>query len=518
MTTGVSVPPARSAKAWSRGEALAALLRGRITVTGPTTAAALGAPLALDEAETTTALIALESEGVVLRGSFAGPPGSLEWCDRSLLARIHRYTIGRLRGEIEPVPPADFMRFLFAWQHLDPAAKLTGLEGLRAVLSQLDGVELPAGAWERTILPARLDRYEPSMLDLLCLTGEVGWARLSPTAATPADGQAAPPLRPADQVRHRDRPPVRRPRQRERVAAAAPAADRVVPRLLSTTPLALFLREHAGWWLTVCGREPARPSGRGERPAGLNPAASRVLDVLDARGASFSRELAAACGVDDDVIHQGLAELVAAGLVTSDGFAGVRGLMHTAREMPGARAASAGRWARVDDPPPDSREAAIEAQAWSLLRRYGIVFRRLLGRESTAAAWRELAAVYRRLEARGDIRGGRFVAGMSGEQYALPDAVERLREVRRGGAADRILVISAADPLNLVGFVTAGDRVRAAERHRIAYRDGVPIAALEGEFIKPIAAGDQPIPADVVTALTGRRLPAIARGFVGRAV
>ncbi len=443
-TAGLHVPASRLARAWTREAALAEVLKGRLTITGPITAAALAEPLGLSAADADQALLQLESEGVVLRGRFTAGVASLEWCDRRLLARIHRATLNRLRAEIAPVSPADFMRFLFRWQHVEPSSRLTGIDGLRHVLATLDGYELAAGAWERAVLPARIDGYEPSMLDMLCFAGETGWARLSPT----------------------DR-------------------DAVPQTLISTTPIALFLREHADAWRSL------RAAGE-ERSAG--EAAERVLSILQARGAMFFRDLAPACGLDADELRQALATLVAAGRVTSDGFSGVRAILLAERE--GARAGDRhssfnGRWGALEiNASSESvpREDAIELQAWTLLRRYGVVFRRLLTRETNAAMWRELARVYRRLEARGEIRGGRFVTGMSGEQFALPDAVERLREIRRTRADGRLVAISAADPLNLTGIVTAGERIRTAIHTRIVHCDGVPVAVVEGDTVRELAS------------------------------
>ncbi len=472
------VPPAsRTARVWTREEAIGELLRGRLTIVGPTTSRELASALAIAEDEALAALQALESEGVVLRGQFT-PSSSvtrlrereLEWCDRRLLARIHRYTLHRLRAEIEPVSPAEFMRFLFVWQHVDPSNQLTGIDGLRAIISRLDGYELSAAAWERHVLPARIDRYESSMLDVLCLTGDVGWARLSGAG------------------------------------------------LASGTPIALFLREHAEAWQTLrfANGDDAAVESDAERP--LSDRARAVLDALQTRGASFSRELAAACGLQDAELRQTLTELVAAGLIASDGFAGVRALIHPPpHAAPGRdrRPDLAGRWSVVPRTS-NSKEAAIECQAWTLLARYGVVFRRLLTREANAASWRELTRVYRRLEARGEIRGGRFVAGMSGEQFALPDAVERLREVRRSHASGRLLVISAADPLNLIGIVTPGDRVRAIPGSRIAFRDGIPLAALEGDYVRPLADIPPATAGEVASALAGRRVPPVISGYIGR--
>ena len=415
-------PASRLAKSWTRSEAIAELLRGRVTLTGPVTAAALADPLGVSAADADAALLLLETDGVVLRGRFTPGETALEWCDRTLLARIHRYTLNRLRAEIEPVSPADFMRFLFRWQHVETSSRLTGLVGLREVVAALDGYELAASAWERAVLPARLDRYEPSMLDMICLAGEVGWARLSRAAV-------------------QDGPP---------------------PTLVAATPVALFLREHADAWraLRTAGEDPP-----------LGAEAQRVLSVLRSRGASFFGDLATACEFDADQLRHAIGALVACGRATSDGFAGLRSLVSAARGRPAPhdrRSRFAGRWTADEAGGGEvARDEAIELQAWTLLRRYGVVFRRLLTRETNAAAWRELARIYRRLEARGEIRCGRFVTGMSGEQFALPEAVARLREVRRIQPDGALVTISAADPLNLAGIVTAGERIRTASRNRI---------------------------------------------------
>ena len=469
-------PASRQARTWTRGDAIAEILRGRLTLTGPITATALAGSLGIGTAEVDAGLLQLESEGVVLRGRFtprasearagASPRASEasrgEWCDRTLLARIHRYTLNRLRAEIEPVTPADFMRFLFRWQHVEASSRLTGPDGLREVVASLDGYELAAGAWERHVLAPRLDRYEPSMLDMLCLSGEAAWARLSPVV-----------------------------REKSSIAGLVPA-----------TPIALFLREHAAAWRTLCTP--------GEPPP-LTEAAERVLTLLRARGASFFADLMSAAGLDADQLRTAIGTLVACGLVTSDGFSGLRALVWAARGRPShhdRRSSFAGRWTAVDpDPDAGTREEAVELQAWTLLRRYGVVFRRMLTRETNAAPWRELARVYRHLEARGEIRSGRFVTGMSGEQFALPGAVERLREVRRISTEGLLVTISAADPLNLTGIVTAGERIRTAGRNRIVYRDGVPLAVREGDFTRELAPIDSRLAGDVGRALRAQRSP-----------
>ena len=469
-------PPASRVREWERSAAITEMIRGRLTVVGPITADGLAQSLAIDVRDADNALLALETEGVVLRGRFTplsdhgDSQTAIEWCDRTLLARIHRYTLNRLRAEIEPVTPADFMRFLFKWQHVDTPDRLTGIDGLREVIGMLDGFELGCGSWERSVLPARVDRYEPSMLDMLCLAGEVAWTRLS-------DATAVSSLR----------------------ATASTPSEPL--RLTPATPIALLLREHGDAWQTL--RSPvAHPGAR------LTDNARRVLDVLQSRGASFFSDLRSACQLTIDDTRLALGTLVASGLAASDGFSGFRALVRTVPErgIGGHRANFAGRWAAIAGPSREgaAQDDAFEAQAWTLLRRYGVVCRRVLARECLAVAWRDLARIYRRLEARGEIRGGRFVSGLSGEQFALPLAVERLREVRRSKPDGRLHTISAADPLNLAGIVTAGDRIRAAGRNRIVYRDGVPLAVLEGHVIRELAPVDPSLAAEVSQALYRR--------------
>ncbi len=474
-------PASRASRPWTREPALFELLRDRLTITGPTTATALARSCAIEGADANAALLALESDGAVLRGSFTPGAAELEWCDRALLARIHRYTLNALRAEIAPVSPAEFMRFLFAWQHVEPSSRLTGLDGLRAVVATLDGYELAANSWERTVLPARMDHYERAMLDMLCLTGEVGWARLS-----------------------------------KPIAAGAAATA----RLVGTTPVALFLREHADLWLALSTTSDGDATP-GAPAAALSNEAQRLLKTLRTRGASFLRELKER-GESDAEQAVAIGDLVAAGLVASDGFAGLRAIVRAASRRSAIRdgaTSAAGRWSllHAGGEPAASREAAVEAQAWSLLRRYGVVCRRLLSRETNASPWRELVRVYRRLEARGEIRGGRFVSAMTGEQFALVDAVSRLREIRRTPADGRLHVIGAVDPLNLAGIVTAGERVRAVASSRVVYRDGVPIAAFEGECVRTLTETGEPVPPNLARALTGRSRPAVAGGFIGRA-
>jgi ATP-dependent Lhr-like helicase len=469
VNPSVAVPVPRGSRVWTPEDALTELVRSRLTMEGPSTAAALGSVFQVSSASVEASLLVLEADGVVLRGAFTregvlarAHGGPVEWCDRALLARIHRYTLNRLRAEIEPVTPADFMQFLFAWQHVDSATRLSGLDGLREAISLLDGFELAAAAWERAVLPVRMDHYDPALLDMLCLTGEVGWARFS------------------------------------------------APRVLKfgpVTPIALFLREHAELWRSM--RAPADAAV----DASLTADARTVLAHLDSRGASFFDDLASATQFDIYRLREALGILVAVGRVTSDGFAGLRGLIEAARGRPIRRPHRrdlSGRWATLSGADQAAEVAGIELQARILLSRYGIMFRRLLTRETGAAPWRELVRVYRRLEARGEIRGGRFVSGAAGEQFALPEAVTQLRELRRHPRSGHVCVICTADPLNLSGIVTAGERIRAAGSNQMAYRDGTPIAVMERGSLRALVPLGRDEEADLWRVLSRRRVSRVA--------
>jgi ATP-dependent helicase Lhr and Lhr-like helicase len=424
-----------------RPVALRELFRGRMEMLGPVTAAELAASLGIAVGDADAALLALEGEGVALRGSFTSERGELEWCDRRLLARIHRYTLERLRAEIRPVSAADFMRFLFDWQRL--TQRVGGVEGLFGVIEQLAGHEAAAAAWEGDILPARVESYAPEQMDALCLGGRVMWGR-----RTRPDGSRAAPLR--------------------------------------GSPIALFPRLEASLWLA---QQP------GAHDDALSTYAHEVLAALRRQGASFFHELAGAGGLLPTQVEVALAELVAMGHVTSDGFTGLRALLTPAhkrksrhRRRAGVAAYSieaAGRWTVLGHGGVAAGPERIEQAARVLLRRYGVVFRRVLERETGLPPWRELALVYRRLEMRGEIRGGRFVAGFSGEQFALPAAVTALRAARRRAPGGELVVIGAADPLNLTGIITPGERIAAHPGNRIAYRAGVPVAArVAGELVR----------------------------------
>jgi len=431
----------------SRDESLLALVTGWMTHIGPITSNELGELLGIAPAEIEKSMLRLEASGSILRGKFtgeasrAGAPGphEHEWCDRRLLARIHRLTVATLRKQIEPVTPAQFMRWLLRWQHIAPGSQMQGERATLEVLRQLQGFEIPANAWERQVLARRVADYDPKWLDQLCLTGAVGWGRLSPHPATleASDGNGR---------------------------------RRVIPT--SVAPITFFVREEADWMT---------PHSASSNAQGLSPIARQVFELLRERGASFFPDIVRATGKLKAEVETGLWELVAAGLVTADGFDNLRALIDPKRRsgQGSGRTArprhSAGRWAILHADSAAEHDRAVEATCWMLLKRYGVVFRDLLARESNLPKWRELQIAYRHLEARGEIRGGRFVDGFVGEQFALPVAVESLRATRKLAPAGELVTISAADPLNLVGIIVPGERVPAISGRTVDYSDGVPV-------------------------------------------
>lgn len=478
MQPPITAPAEYAAQAWTREDALLELVRRRLGGLGPVTVDALARSIAVDAGEIEQALLRLQSEGYVMQGRFTADAADTEWCERHLLARIHRYTIGRLRREIEPVSRRELMRFLFDWQHVSAAARLSGPDALAATLAQLEGFEAAAGAWESELLPSRITDYSIGWLDELCRAGRVVWSRLR--AGSGGGG------------------PVR------------------------STPIVLLPRRDMAVWTSIASTDDAQQ-------VLLSSRAQAVADVLHERGALFFDELLDAARLLRTELEDALGELVAAGRVSADSFAGLRALLLPAAKRDGGRhrrmrrhqlsgIEDAGRWALVrasradegtvlaetpdqalrQEPPLssilsrkgrgddggasrrfDSDEAEHVARV--LLRRYGVVFWKLLEREAPwLPSWRELLRVYHRLEARGEIRGGRFVEGLVGEQFALPEAIAPLRAARRRVDEGELVCVSGCDPLNLVGTVLVGDKVPALAGSRVLYRDGVAIAALVG--------------------------------------
>lgn len=453
----------------SRDDALREIVRSRLEGLGPVTAGQMADSLNVAESDVQFALLALEQEGFVMRGQFtqrssAGDDAE-EWCERRLLARVHRYTIKRLRSEIEPVSPADYMRFLIHWQGLDDRPQ--GTAALSAVVEQLEGFSAAAGSWERDILPARLEMYTGDMLDTLCATGKCSWLRLNPRRG--GGEKRTSPVRNA--------------------------------------PIALLDRLAIPYW-----RQTATEAGSDDIT--LTGAAEKVAATLATAGASFFVDLVQATGLLRTQVEDALGELVNWGLVTSDSYAGVRALVKPASQRPGfgirrrnsgSQFDQAGRWALLNPDPDVVAEHRLEHIAWVLLRRYGVVFRKVLERESHLPPWRDLIRVYWRMEARGEIRGGRFVQTFSGQQFALPDAVAELRSVRKRKASGDRIAISAADPLNLVGIIVPGDKIPATLNNRILFRDGVPIAYQSGDEFHSI--GDAELDIESRALLVRKRRP-----------
>ncbi len=450
----------------AREAAVLLLVRGHMEECGPTTAAELAQRTLLPESELLFALHALEAEGQALRGTFRpGHAGALEFCDRRLLQRIHRLTVGRLRREIEPLSAQDYMRFLFRWHHLDEADRLRGKGGLLRAVGLLQGWEAPASAWESYLLPVRMKQYLPDLLERACWEGEVAWGRLTP--------------------RHKDEParPDPGPRRGASHAPQQSAALRAVkdgrsPVVTRNAQLTFVRREDLDWMLSAARGPVVLDDGGLRLPASLSHCARDVVSALERRGACFFADLVAATRRLPAEVEDALWELLAAGLVTADAVDNLRVLQSPAKRQRRKllRRGGPGRWSLFTPMSADALTPAqsLESVAKLVLQRYGIVFREVAMRECLVPSWRELLSVYRRMEARGELRGGRFVAHLAGEQFALPEAVDLARAVRRTQPKGERIQVSAVDPLNLTGIVTPGPRVAAIAGQFVTFVDGVP--------------------------------------------
>jgi ATP-dependent helicase Lhr and Lhr-like helicase len=524
-------PPASYANdTWTLGDALVEVLRGRLEALGPVTVSQLANSFSLSANQIEQALAQLEGEGFAMQGVFT-PGGTqvsapaqteqargdarvpiagegarvpTEWCSRRLLARIHSYTLNRLRKEIEPVSAADFMRFLFVWQKVASEHKVEGAQSVAAILDQLEGFDAPAGSWESEILPARTSDYDPAWLDALCLSGRLTWLRLSPPKISPEKTSSSSPVR--------------------------------------STPVVLLNRKNVPTWSKAFL---ARENG-----TNLSTNTLTVYDYLKEQGASFFVDIVSGTNLLPSMVEESLGELVFRGLLTADSFTGLRALLtplskttnrqlekRRRRRKPVYSMDEAGRWSvlrkeeRGQAPFPTAEtqsnsnrqpgrdsidRESLEAVAKKLLQRYGVVFRKLLDRESINIPWRDLLRVYRRLEARGEIRGGRFVGGFTGEQFATADAVHLLRSIRRTEADGSMIAISAADPLNMLGILLPGPRLSPAASNRLLYRDGVPIAVLEAKEIRFLIEMDAADQWQARNALLRRRVPPKVRAYLNQ--
>jgi ATP-dependent Lhr-like helicase len=469
--------------------ALKQCAQGWLQLLGPTSASAFAQRLGLDPGAVFQAFLAMEMQGLLMRGAFehpaaqepsakGNPDHAIEWCERRILQRIHRLTLAAARKQVEPVTPAVYMRWLLGWQHVAPQTQLSGEEGLLQALRQLEGFEAPAVEWERTLLPARVANYDPRWLDQLCLSGAVGWGRISPHPAW-SDGDGAAPRR-------------------------------VIPT--NAAPITFYIRETAQWLPHALAQQSVDEK---LLAAALSPEALRIRELLQQRGACFANDLQRVTGLTRQQTAHALWELATAGLAAADGFDHLRALMDPRRKSTTPESSSkrptrttAGRWSLLNwslvnqeqphasDPIAQARrtDAALESFARMLLARYGILFRNLLARESNSPKWRALLGILRRLEARGEVRGGRFVTGFGGEQFALPEAVESLREARKHESQHEIGV-AAADPLNLAGIVLPGERVAAVPGKQVRYRDGLLLIenGPQADEVAPIDAKVSPI-------------------------
>jgi ATP-dependent Lhr-like helicase len=485
LVPAIAAPASLAQTIWTREDALVELIRGRLEALGPVTAKSLATAAGLTTNDVDAALLKLEAEGFVLRGRFTPGIEETEWCARRLLARIHSYTLNRLRQEIEPVSSADFMRFLLSWQKVAPDQQMEGPQSLLALIEQLEGFEAPAAAWEGEIFPSRLLEYNPGWLDALCLSGEVVWGRLTPGSS---------------------------PKNGDKIRGSGP---------VRSTPIALLRRKDFALWNSAF----PRPS---VEDLTFSTTTQAVYDHLRSRGASFFNDIVESSKLLRSQVEEALAELVAQGLVVADSFTGLRALLTPSHRKTNAAArrkqrqpvydmATAGRWSILERGSDGVVEPeAAEKIARIFLKRYGVVFKRLLEREGVTIPWRVLLRIYHRLEARGEIRGGRFVAGISGEQFALPEAVGLVRSIRRAPAVEAMISVSAADPLNLVGIITPGGRITAHTSNRVLYRDGVAVAVLEAGETRFLVELSRASEWKAKAALLRKATPPVLRTYLRR--
>jgi len=451
---------------YSKEDASREIIRSRLEGLGPVTANQLASDASMDVADINQALLALEQEGFAIRGQFTSNVQQLEWCDRRLLARIHRFTIKSLRNEIKPVSISDFMQFLFHWHHMYD--KVESKDALLDIVEQLEGFSIQASAWESDIFPSRMSFYLPDWMDGLCNSGRINWMRITSSNAN-GKSKSTP---------------------------------------ISITPIALMLRQHTSAWLDKAENDlPSLPAN-----------AQTLLNLLKHKGALFFDDLVNECNLLRSQVETALGQLVARGLVTSDSFIGLRSLITPSNRRPGfgsrrrlnsnaLNIEDAGRWTLIKASNSEEKaNQSIEHIAKILLKRYGVVFRKLLERENVLPSWRELLYVYRRMEARGEVRGGRFVEGFSGEQFAVPDAVSLLRKTHQHSQQD-LVVISAVDPLNLTGFILPGARVTNSNKNKILFRNGKPIAVSKNGQVEFLVELDQSLQWQAQTTLLKKHSP-----------
>ncbi|HBN22098.1 MAG TPA: ATP-dependent DNA helicase, partial [Holosporales bacterium] len=478
----IEIPERLKEKTISKDEALVEIIRGRLEALGPVTAALISETLGVSLSDIDQALLKLEGEGFVFRGSFTPELGELEWCERRLLARINKYTLSKLRREIEPVSASDFMRFLFSWHGVGSDDQPEGVEALRRVLDQLEGFEAPAAAWEGDLFSSRLKNYDHTWLDTLCLSGSAVWGRFR-TSNTHGGKKPAP---------------------------------------IKTTPIAIVKRSNLDVWKNI-GKVPENNF------EDLSHTTKKVFDFISLNGASFFEQIASGTKGLRVEVESSLSELVAKGAITSDSYTGLRALLVRSKyktekgrrkKRMSFNMEGAGRWSLIrsveqeDEDKKSSEE--MRAIATVFLMRYGVVFRKLLERESFAPPWRDLVRALRLLELRGEVRGGRFVEGVTGEQFALPEAVAGLRDARRKQKSGALVSISASDPLNLMGIITPGKRVSSHYKNRVLYRDGVPAAFKEGSETRLLSEFAQSEEWSIKQTLIKRNFSPKLKAYLGK--
>ncbi len=470
-------------------EALREIVRGRLEALGPVTLTELAGQMGLPTNKIDQALLALEHEGFVFRGKFTPDLGAEEWCERRLLQRIHKYTIESLRQSIQPVSVQNFVRFLFDFHHMRSDEEWTGPQTLQEILAQLEGFEAPAASWEADLIPARMAQYDPIWLDSLCVSGKIVWGRFKPPKKLLDENKRSGPVK--------------------------------------TTPICLVPRNNAHLWKALGNGQPE------ERE--LSTHAIEVFEHLKTKGASFFDEIVGQTGLLKTQVEEAIAQLVTEGAIVSDSYAGLRALLTPESNKPtphrlrhslarGRRALfgieHAGRWSLMHSDPAIDKEnleyEILEELVFIYLRRWGVLFRSLLKQESFAPPWRILGRVLRRLELRGQLRGGRFVSQVSGEQFALPETIEHLRRIRQESKSEELISISATDPLNLLGIILPGKRIAHLTHNRIVFRDGIPLAVLEGgniHFLTELPPDEQ---WQVQKVLVRRKFPPKLRYYLGK--
>jgi ATP-dependent Lhr-like helicase len=456
-------------------------MRSRLEAHGPVTADQISETLKIQVSDIELALIKLEGEGFVFRGSFTPGFGEVEWCERRLLARINKYTLTKLRREIEPVSVSDFMRFLFSWQGVGLDEQPEGVEALRKVLDQLEGFEAPAASWEGDIFSSRLKNYDHTWMDTLCLSGSSTWGRFR-TGNTNGRKKYSP---------------------------------------IKTTPITIVKRNNLDMWKNI-GRTSEN------NLENLSNNGKKVFDFISSRGASFFEEIISGSKCLRTETETALAELVAKGVVTSDSYTGLRALLVRSKyktekgrkKRISFNMEGAGRWSLMQGVELKNEDNNLSEEMRALARiflnRYGVVFRKLLERESFAPPWRDLVKALRLLELRGEVRGGRFVSGVTGEQFALPEAVASLRDTRRKKSTDELVSLSASDPLNLMGIITPGKRVSSHYKNRVLYRDGVPAAYKEGDEIRLLSEFENGEEWNIKQKLIKRKISPKLKPYLGK--